>query len=383
MKKRVAILGSTGSIGTQTLEIISSNSDLFEVEVITAHNNVALFAQQINKYQPNVAVITNTNNYDELLRLTANCDTKIYCGIQAVCDVVQMDTVNIVVTAMVGYAGLDPTISAIKAKKTIALANKETLVVAGDIITKLAIENKTHILPVDSEHSAIFQCLVGEVNNPIEKIILTASGGPFRNFTADQLRKVTKAQALNHPNWDMGSKITIDSATMMNKGFEAIEAKWLFDLKPDQIDIVVHPQSIVHSLVQFEDSSIKAQLGLPDMRMPIIYALAFPNRIKTDFERFDFMKYPNLEFHKPDTKVFRCIDIAYQAMNKGGNIPCIMNAANEIAVEEFLKEKIPFFKIPELIETAINNLSFIIKPSLDDYCQTDLETRKYVKSLIK
>jgi len=383
MKKRVAILGSTGSIGTQTLEIISSNSDLFEVEVITAHNNVALFAQQIHKYQPNVAVITNTNKYDELLRLTANCDTKIYCGIQAVCDVVQMDTVNIVVTAMVGYAGLDPTISAIKAKKTIALANKETLVVAGDIITKLAIENKTHILPVDSEHSAIFQCLVGEVNNPIEKIILTASGGPFRNFTADQLQKVTKAQALNHPNWDMGSKITIDSATMMNKGFEAIEAKWLFDLKPEQIDIVVHPQSIVHSLVQFQDSSIKAQLGLPDMRMPIIYALAFPNRIKTNFERFDFMKYPNLEFHKPDTKVFRCIDLAYQAMHKGGNIPCIMNAANEIAVEEFLNEKIPFFKIPELIETAINNLSFILKPSLDDYCQTDLETRKYVKSLIK
>ena len=383
MKKRVAILGSTGSIGTQTLEIISSNSDLFEVEVITAHNNVALFAQQIHKYQPNVAVITNTNKYDELLRLTANCDTKIYCGIQAVCDVVQMDTVNIVVTAMVGYAGLDPTISAIKAKKTIALANKETLVVAGDIITKLAIENKTHILPVDSEHSAIFQCLVGEVNNPIEKIILTASGGPFRNFTADQLQKVTKAQALNHPNWDMGSKITIDSATMMNKGFEAIEAKWLFDLKPEQIDIVVHPQSIIHSLVQFQDSSIKAQLGLPDMRMPIIYALAFPNRIKTNFERFDFMKYPNLEFHKPDTKVFRCIDLAYQAMHKGGNIPCIMNAANEIAVEEFLNEKIPFFKIPELIETAINNLSFILKPSLDDYCQTDLETRKYVKSLIK
>ncbi|MBN1111661.1 MAG: 1-deoxy-D-xylulose-5-phosphate reductoisomerase [Bacteroidales bacterium] len=383
MKKRVAILGSTGSIGTQTLEIISSNSDLFEVEVITAHNNVALFAQQIHKYQPNVAVITNTNKYDELLRLTANCDTKIYCGIQAVCDVVQMDTVNIVVTAMVGYAGLDPTISAIKAKKTIALANKETLVVAGDIITKLAIENKTHILPVDSEHSAIFQCLVGEVNNPIEKIILTASGGPFRNFTADQLQKVTKAQALNHPNWDMGSKITIDSATMMNKGFEAIEAKWLFDLKPEQIDIVVHPQSIVHSLVQFQDSSIKAQLGLPDMRMPIIYALAFPNRIKTNFERFDFMKYPNLEFHKPDTKVFRCIDLAYQAMHKGGNIPCIMNAANEIAVEEFLNEKIPFFKIPELIETAMNNLSFILKPSLDDYCQTDLETRKYVKSLIK
>jgi len=383
MKKRVAILGSTGSIGTQTLDIISSNSDLFEVEVITAHNNVALFAQQIHKYQPNVAVITNTNKYDELLRLTANCDTKIYCGIQAVCDVVQMDTVNIVVTAMVGYAGLDPTISAIKAKKTIALANKETLVVAGDIITKLAIENKTHILPVDSEHSAIFQCLVGEVNNPIEKIILTASGGPFRNFTADQLQKVTKAQALNHPNWDMGSKITIDSATMMNKGFEAIEAKWLFDLKPEQIDIVVHPQSIVHSLVQFQDSSIKAQLGLPDMRMPIIYALAFPNRIKTNFERFDFMKYPNLEFHKPDTKVFRCIDLAYQAMHKGGNIPCIMNAANEIAVEEFLNEKIPFFKIPELIETAINNLSFILKPSLDDYCQTDLETRKYVKSLIK
>ena len=383
MKKRVAILGSTGSIGTQTLEIISSNSDLFEVEVITAHNNVALFAQQIHKYQPNVAVITNTNKYDELLRLTANCDTKIYCGIQAVCDVVQMDTVNIVVTAMVGYAGLDPTISAIKAKKTIALANKETLVVAGDIITKLAIENKTHILPVDSEHSAIFQCLVGEVNNPIEKIILTASGGPFRNFTADQLQKVTKAQALNHPNWDMGSKITIDSATMMNKGFEAIEAKWLFDLKPEQIDIVVHPQSIIHSLVQFQDSSIKAQLGLPDMRIPIIYALAFPNRIKTNFERFDFMKYPNLEFHKPDTKVFRCIDLAYQAMHKGGNIPCIMNAANEIAVEEFLNEKIPFFKIPELIETAMNNLSFILKPSLDDYCQTDLETRKYVKSLIK
>lgn len=383
MKKRVAILGSTGSIGTQTLEVISQNPDRFEVEVLTANNNIGLLVEQARKFQPNVVVITNSCHYDQLSEELKNEPVKIYAGREAAQQVVQMDSIDIVVTAMVGYSGLIPTINAIKAGKDIALANKETMVVAGEIINQLAIENKVNIYPVDSEHSAIFQCLVGEFNNPVEKIYLTASGGPFRGYSMEQLALVTKADALKHPNWDMGAKITIDSASMMNKGFEVIEAKWLFGLKPEQIDVIVHPQSIVHSIVQFRDGSMKAQMGLPDMKLPIQYALSFPERVPSSFKRFNFLDYPKLTFEQPNTKNFRNLALAFEALNQGGNMPCILNAANEVVVHAFLTDKISFLQMPEIIEQIMHKANFVKNPLLDDYVSTDKEIRIMTSALVK
>lgn len=380
--KRVAILGSTGSIGTQALDVIQQHSDKFQVEVLTAQNNKDLLIKQAIAFQPNVVVIGNDNYYQEVKDALSKHPIKVYAGAKAIASVVEMETVDIVLTALVGYAGLIPTIKAIEAGKPIALANKETLVVAGDLITKLAKEKAVNIYPVDSEHSAIFQCLVGEFHNPIEKIILTASGGPFRGKDRDYLKNVTKEQALKHPNWDMGAKITIDSASLMNKGLEVIEAKWLFGLDADQIDVVVHPQSIVHSLVQFEDGSIKAQLGLPDMRIPIQFALSYPERIKSDFQRFDFMDYPNLQFEKPDRETFKNLDLAFTALKKGGNVACSLNAANEIAVAAFLQDKVKFLEMSALIEQSMDKISFIKNPSLEDLIATDRETRIISEELI-
>lgn len=376
MKKKIAILGSTGSIGTQALDVIAANSDLFEVEVLTAQSNANLLIQQAVKFKPNMVVIGEETLYNKVNDVLDPLEIKVYCGQKSLASVVENENVHTVLTALVGYSGLIPTINAIKAGKHIALANKETLVVAGEIVTKLAIENKVDILPVDSEHSAIFQCLVGEYINPIEKIILTASGGPFRGKDRTFLENVKKEQALKHPNWDMGAKITIDSASMMNKGLEVIEAKWLFDLKPEQIDVVVHPQSIVHSLVQFEDGSIKAQLGLPDMKLPIQYALGFPKRLKSDFPRFNFINYPNLTFEKPDLETFRNLGLAFEALKKGGNMPCILNAANEVAVDAFLKDKIGFLEMSDIIEFCMQTLKFIEKPTIEDYIETDKTTRQ-------
>ena len=383
MKKRVAILGSTGSIGTQTLEVISQNPGRFEVEVLTANNNIDLLIEQAKRFQPNVVVITNSCHYDQLKEALKEEPIKIYAGREAVQQVVQMDTIDVVVTAMVGYSGLIPTINAIKAGKDIALANKETMVVAGEIINQLAIENKVNIYPVDSEHSAIFQCLVGEFNNPVEKIYLTASGGPFRGFSMEQLARVTKADALKHPNWDMGAKITIDSASMMNKGFEVIEAKWLFGLATGQIDVIVHPQSIIHSIVQFRDGSMKAQMGLPDMKLPIQYALNFPDRLPSNFKRFNFLDYPKLTFEQPNTKNFRNLALAFEALNQGGNMPCILNAANEVVVQAFLTDKISFLQMPEIIEQTMEKASFIKNPGLDDYIGTDKDVRIMTSALVK
>jgi 1-deoxy-D-xylulose-5-phosphate reductoisomerase len=383
MKKRIAILGSTGSIGTQTLEVISQNPEFFEVEVLTANNNIELLIEQARLFQPNVVVITNNCHYDILKEALINEPIKVYTGKEALEQVVQMDSIDVVVTAMVGYSGLIPTINAIKAGKHIALANKETMVVAGEIINQLAIEHKVNIYPVDSEHSAIFQCLVGEFNNEIEKIYLTASGGPFRGFTLEQLATVTKANALKHPNWDMGAKITIDSATMMNKGFEVIEAKWLFGLKPEKIDVIVHPQSIIHSIVQFRDGSMKAQMGLPDMKLPIQYALSFPDRLTSDFKRFSFLDYPMLTFEQPNTKNFRNLALAFDALNQGGNMPCILNAANEVVVQAFLSDRISFLQMPEIIEQTMGKATFIKNPNLEDYIQTDKEIRILTSALIK
>ncbi|MFC2104749.1 1-deoxy-D-xylulose-5-phosphate reductoisomerase [Bacteroidota bacterium] len=383
MKKRVAILGSTGSIGTQALEVIKENPDFFEVEVITAYNNVNLLVKQALEFQPNTVVIANDSKYNELVKALGDSPIKIYAGNEAISQIVEMDTIDIVLTAMVGYSGLIPTINAIKSGKTIALANKETLVVAGEIIQKLAFHHKVSIYPVDSEHSAIFQCLVGEGQNAIEKVILTASGGPFRGKDSEFLKSATKENALKHPNWDMGAKITIDSATMINKGLEAIEARWLFGLKPNQIEIVVHPQSIVHSVVQFEDGSMKAQMGLPDMKLPILYALSFPDRIKTEFPRFSFWDYPELTFEKPDLKNFRNLALAFEAMDKCGNMPCILNAANEIAVESFLKDKVGFCEMTDIIEQSMQKITYIKHPELDDLINTDKETREFSKTLIK
>lgn len=376
-KKHIAILGSTGSIGTQALDVVKQHSDKFEIEVLTAQHNADLLIQQAIEFNPNTVVIGNESLYDKVFEALNPHDIKVYCGDKALADVVQMEKIDIVLTALVGYAGLIPTVKAIEAGKHIALANKETLVVAGEIITKLAEEKGVNIYPVDSEHSAIFQCLVGEFHNPIEKIILTASGGPFRGFSKEQLQTVTKAQALKHPNWEMGAKITIDSASLMNKGLEVIEAKWLFALKPEQIEVIVHPQSIIHSLVQFQDGSMKAQMGLPDMKLPIQFALSYPNRLQSDFPRFNFMQYPNLTFEQPDIKTFRNLQLAYDAMNKGGNMACILNAANEIAVKAFLEEKIGFLQMSDLIENAMQNVGFIEKPSLNDYIETDTQTRQY------
>lgn len=383
MKKRIAILGSTGSIGTQTLEVISQNPDHFEVEVLTANNSIELLIEQAKKFQPNVVVITNNCHYELLKEALTNEPIKVYAGKEALAQVVQMDTIDVVVTAMVGYSGLIPTCKAIQAGKHIALANKETMVVAGEIINQLAIDHKVNIYPVDSEHSAIFQCLVGEFNNEIEKIYLTASGGPFRDFTPEQLARVTKADALKHPNWNMGAKITIDSASMMNKGFEVIEAKWLFGLSPEQIEVVVHPQSIVHSLVQFRDGSMKAQLGLPDMKLPIQYALSFPDRLPSEFKRFSFLDYPKLTFEQPNTKKFRNLALAFEALHLGGNMPCILNAANEVVVQAFLTDRISFLQMPHIIEKAMGLASYIKNPDLEDYIRTDKETRILTSALVK
>ena len=381
-KKQIAILGSTGSIGAQALEVISEHSDLFEVEVLTANNNSALLIEQAKKFKPNTVVITNEDKYKEVDDALFDLGIKVFAGQQSLEEVVEGENIDIVLTALVGYSGLKPTIRAIKAKKNIALANKETLVVAGDLITKLCQEYGTQIYPVDSEHSAIFQCLVGETYNPIEKIYLTASGGPFRGRLRNDLLDITKAQALKHPNWEMGAKITIDSASLMNKGLEVIEAKWLFDLKTSQIDVVVHPQSIIHSAVQFEDGSIKAQLGVPDMKLPIQYALGFPERLKNNFKRFSFMDYPNLTFEKPDLETFRNLQLAYNAMEKGGNMPCILNAANEIAVEAFLNDKIGFLNMSDLIVDCMEKITFVPNPNLDDYVDTNEATRILANELL-
>ena len=381
-KKKIAILGSTGSIGTQALEVISEHSNLFEVEVLTANNNSKLLIEQAIKFKPNTVVIANEEKYKEVDEALFKLGIKVFAGQQSLEEVVEGENIDVVLTALVGYSGLKPTIRAIKAKKTIALANKETLVVAGDLITKLCIENGVKIYPVDSEHSAIFQCLVGETYNPIEKIYLTASGGPFRGRLLNDLLNITKAQALKHPNWEMGAKITIDSASLMNKGLEVIEAKWLFDLKAEQIDVVVHPQSIIHSAVQFEDGSIKAQLGVPDMKLPIQYALGFPERLKNTFKRFSFMDYPNFTFEKPDLETFRNLQLAYNAMEKAGNMPCILNAANEIAVAAFLKDKIGFLNMSDLIADCMEKITFVSNPTLEDYVATNKETRILANELL-
>ena len=381
-KKSIAILGSTGSIGTQALEVIKSHPDHFKVEVLTAQNNVDLLIQQSIQFRPNAVVIGNDAFYDKVFNVLDPLGIKVYSGEKSLASVVQMETIDVVLTALVGYAGLVPTIKAIEAGKHIALANKETLVVAGELVTSLAQEKGVNIYPVDSEHSAIFQCLVGEFHNPIEKIILTASGGPFRGRNRKFLESVKKEQALKHPNWDMGAKITIDSASLMNKGLEVIEAKWLFNLREDQVDVVVHPQSIIHSMVQFEDSSIKAQMGLPDMRVPIMFALSYPDRLKADFPRFNFMDYPQLTFEQPDSDTFRNLALAFHALGRAGNAACILNAANEVVVSAFLEDKISFLGMSEVIENCLDKVHFIKTPSLEDYISTDKETRIKALELI-
>ena len=374
-KKHIAILGSTGSIGTQALEVIDEHPERFVVEVLTANNNSGLLIAQSIKYRPSVVVITNREMYHEVNDVLSDLGIKVFSGEQSLEQVVENDNIDIVLTALVGYSGLKPTLRAIKSGKNIALANKETLVVAGDLITRLCHQHGARIFPVDSEHSAIFQCLVGEDYNPVEKIYLTASGGPFRGKKREDLLRVTKKEALDHPNWDMGAKITIDSASLMNKGLEVIEAKWLFDLQPDQIEVVVHRQSIIHSAVQFTDGSIIAQLGLPDMKLPIQYALTFPERVKNNFKRFSFFDYPTFTFEKADTKTFRNLNLAYRSLEKGGNMPCVLNAANEVVVEAFLNDKIGFLSMSDVIENCMEKITFVKNPSLEDYIKTDIETR--------
>lgn len=379
-RKQIALLGSTGSIGKQALEVIQAHPDRFEVYALTANNQVDVLIDQARRTLPDAVVIANETHYLRLKDALSDLPIKVYAGADAIADIVTAEPIDMVLTAMVGYAGLRPTISAIKAGKPIALANKETMVVAGEIINRLAHENRVPIIPVDSEHSAIFQCL--EYHNPIEKIILTASGGPFRTWSADQLVQATRAQALKHPNWDMGAKITVDSASMMNKGFEVIEAKWLFFLQPNQIEVLVHPQSIIHSMVQFEDGSIKAQMGLPDMKLPILYAFSYPERLQTQFPRLDFSEFATLTFEKPDFDRFRNLQLAYHAMNTGGNMPCILNAANEIAVEAFLQDKISFLGMSDLIEKTLRAVSFLPTPDYEDYVRTDAEARLFAKSIV-
>ena len=381
--KRIAILGSTGSIGTQALEVIAAHPDQFSVEVLTANGNVDLLIEQAKKFKPNAVVICDTTKLATLKSALESDDIKVFGGVASISQLMSMDTIDLVLTAMVGFAGLEPTLAAIENKKNIALANKETLVVAGDIVTKLALENKVSIYPVDSEHSAIFQCLAGEMHNPIEKIILTASGGPFRGKKKSELASITKAQALKHPNWTMGAKITIDSATLMNKGLEMIEAKWLFDLQPSEIEVIVHPQSIIHSIVQFQDGSMKAQMGLPDMKLPIQYAMGYPNRLVSDFPRFDFTKFPQLTFESADEETFRCLGLARWAMEKGGNLPCIMNAANEIAVAAFLRDELGFLQIAEVIEATMNQVSFESQPDIKAYQDSDEAARLISSQLIQ
>ena len=380
MKKRICILGSTGSIGTQALDVIGQHSDLYEAYVLTAYNNADLLVEQARKYSPEAVVIAKEENYERVKGGLADLPIKVYAGAEALCQVVQDDNVDMVLASMVGFAGLEPTISAIKAKKAIALANKETLVVAGDLITRLANEYKVPILPVDSEHSAIFQCL--EVGNKIDKILLTCSGGPFRKMSKEQLRGVTKADALAHPTWNMGAKITIDSATLMNKGFEVIEAKWLFGVTPDRIQVVVHPQSVIHSAVQFEDGAVKAQLGVPDMRLPIQYAFSYPQRLTLDGERLDLFKMKDLTFEQPDIDRFRCLGLAYESLRQGGNMPCIVNAANEVANRAFIEDKIGFEDIADIIEKTMQKISFSNDSTLETYLQTDKEARAFASTLI-
>ncbi|MFN2395955.1 MAG: 1-deoxy-D-xylulose-5-phosphate reductoisomerase [Bacteroidales bacterium] len=381
VKRNIAILGSTGSIGSQALEVIRSNPQAFSVEVLTAQNNAGLLINQAMEFKPNAVVIGNEQHYNKVKDALDPHFIKVFCGEKSLEDIVEFDGIDIILTAMVGFAGLKPTLKAIQAGKNIALANKETLVVAGNLITREAMKAGVNIYPVDSEHSAIFQCLAGEFHNPIEEIYLTASGGPFRGKSREFLKNVKKEDALKHPNWDMGCKITIDSATLMNKGLEVIEARWLFALKPHQIKVIVHPQSVIHSIVQFEDGSMKAQLGLPDMKLPIQYALSYPQRIRSDFPRFDFVDYPELTFEQPDRETFRNLDLAYTAMEKDGNMPCILNAANEIAVAAFLKDKTGFLDMPEIIEKCMEKIHYIKDPSLDDLCATNKETRKLAREL--
>ena len=383
MVKRIAILGSTGSIGTQALEVIDQHPAIFEVEVLTAMSQADLLISQAIKYKPSHVVIGDESKYEFVKNALSGLNINVHAGAKSLEEVVTLESVDVVLTALVGYAGLLPTVKAIQAGKPIALANKETLVVAGGLIMPLAKKMGVPILPVDSEHSAIFQCLMGESHNPIEKIILTASGGPFRGFTKDQLANVTRAQALKHPNWTMGAKITIDSASLMNKGLEVIEAAWLFDVEASQIEVVVHPQSIVHSLVQFEDGSIKAQLGLPDMKLPIQFALGYPNRIKSDFPRFDFRQFGSLTFEQADVDTFRNLGFAFKALDQGGNMACILNAANEIAVDAFLKEQIGFLQMSDLLEHCMSHGTFLGQPTLEDYIETDLVTRKMAQNWVE
>lgn len=380
-KKKIAIIGCTGSIGTQTLEVIEQNLDKFEVILMSAHNNADLLIAQALKFSPNTVVVTNEEHYTKVEEVLWQEDIKTFAGEKALEDAVQMDEIDLVVAGIVGYAGLMPVIKAIEAGKNIALANKETLVVAGEIITKLAQEKGVNIYPVDSEHSAIFQCLAGEWENKIEKIILTASGGPFRGFSSEQLKSVTKQQALNHPQWQMGDKITIDSATMMNKGLEVIEAKWLFGLQPEQIDVIVHPESIIHSLIQFEDGAIKAQMGLPDMKLPIQYALSYPKRFKSNFKRFSFADYASLSFEKVDMDVFSNLKLAYESLGIGGNLPAALNAANEIAVSKFLVGKIKFHQIALINEAILDKIDRIQQPSLEDLVLTDKKSRELANQI--
>lgn len=382
MKKQICILGSTGSIGTQALDVIAQHADKYEVYCLTANTRVELLAQQARQFNPAAVVVADESRYQQLKALLADCpDIKVYAGKQALCDIVEAEPIDMVLTAMVGFSGLEPTIHAIKAHKKICLANKETLVVAGELINQLAMAHRAPILPVDSEHSAIFQSIVGEGDNAIEKILLTASGGPFRLLPEEQLAKVTKADALRHPTWDMGAKITIDSATMMNKGFEVIEAKWLFGVEADKIQVLVHPQSIVHSAVQFEDGSVKAQLGIPDMRLPIQYAFSYPDRLPLNGQRLDLFAQP-LEFFEPNLRKFRCLQLAFDAINRGGNMPCILNAANEVVNEAFRADRIGFLDMPRIIEETMQCVSFDAAPSLDTYLQTDAEARIKAAQLV-
>ena len=381
-KRQIAILGSTGSIGTQTLQVVEEHPECFEVYAITANTRVDELIAQARKFMPEAVVIADETKYPQLKEALDDLPIKVYAGYEAICQIVESGPIDIVVTAMVGFSGLRPTINAIKAGKAIALANKETMVVAGELINALAMEHKTPILPVDSEHSAIFQCLAGEMHNKVEKLILTASGGPFRTFTKEQLEHVTKEQALKHPNWSMGAKITIDSASMMNKGFEVMEAKWLFGVGAQDIEVVVHPQSVIHSMVQFEDGAIKAQLGTPDMRLPIMYALTYPSRLPSSFGRLDWNNIKEFTFEKPDLELFPNLRLAYEALAKGGNIPCVVNAANEICVAAFLNDRVKFTDMPRLIERAMNEATYILKPSLDDYLETDKEIRRIVEEWI-
>jgi len=383
MQKRIAILGSTGSIGSQAMEVIRHFPELFAVEVLTAMSQADLLIRQALEFNPNAVVIGNEKYYDKVKQALGSSEIKVFAGEEALCQVVQMDGIDLLLSALVGFSGLKPTISAIKAGKPVALANKETLVVAGDLVTRIAAENKVAILPVDSEHSAIFQCLQGEFHNPVEKIYLTASGGPFRGMRRDQLQNVTKKDALNHPNWKMGCKITIDSASLMNKGLEVIEASWLFHIDHSKIEVIVHPQSIIHSLVQFSDGSVKAQLGLADMKLPIQYAFTYPQRVYSTFPRFNFTDFPTLSFEAPDTSVFRNLSLAYTAIEKAGNVPCIMNAANEIAVAAFLKDKVGFLQMSDVIEQCMDLIPYIAEPNFEDYLLTDNETRIKALELIR